>query len=74
LFWRSVLRGIGETGAAPAGIKAIIGASASALGGDISEAEQVFEAAISPYVASNETYKKRGFWVAAQEFIPRSAC
>ena len=69
LWGRSVLRGIGETGAAPAGIKAIIGASASALGGDISEAEQVFEAAISPYVASNETYKKRGFWVAAQEFF-----
>ena len=69
LFWRSVVRGVGEVGAAPAGIKALIGASASALGGDVSEAEAVFEAAVSPYVASNETYKKRGFWVAAQEFI-----
>lgn len=69
LLGRSILRGIGETGAAPAGIKALIGASASALGGDISEAEKVFEAAISPYVAANETYKKRGFWPAAQEFV-----
>lgn len=69
LFGRSVLRQIGETGAAPAGIKAIIGASADLLGGDTAEAEKVFEAAISPYVASNETYKKRGFWAAAGEFI-----
>ena len=69
LWGRSVLRQIGETGAAPAGIKAIVGASADLLGGDTAEAERVFEAAVSPYVASNETYKKRGFWVAAQEFF-----
>jgi len=69
LLGRSFLRGVGEVGAAPAGIKALIGASASALGGDISEAEAVFEAAISPYVSANETYKKRGFWTAAAEFV-----
>lgn len=68
LLKRSILRGIAEIGASPAGIKAIVGASAQALGGDTAEAEKVFESAVSPYVSANRTYKKRGFWTAFGDF------
>ena len=69
LLKRSILRGIAEMGASPAGIKAIVGASAQALGGDTAEAEKVFESAVSPYVSANRTYKKRGFWTAFGDFL-----
>jgi hypothetical protein len=68
LLKRSILRGIAEIGASPAAIKAIVGASAQALGGDTAEAEKVFESAVSPYLSANKTYEKRGFWPAFGDF------
>jgi len=70
LFFRSVVRQIGEIGAAPAGVKAIIdAAAAAAFRGDTEEGSQVFEAAISPYVYANRAADERGFWAAVGEFI-----
>lgn len=69
LFWRSLLRQVGEMAAVPASVPAIIDASANALGGDTESAKALFKGVIEPYVQANETYKKRGFWAASGEFI-----
>lgn len=69
LFWRSIVRNIGEMAAVPAVVPAVIEASADAVGGDTKSAEQLFRAVVEPYVAANETYKTRGFYPAAGEFI-----
>lgn len=69
LFWRSILRNVGEMAAVPAIIPAVIEASADAVGGDTESAEQMFRAVVEPYVAANETYKTRGFYPAVGEFV-----
>ena len=69
LWGRSVLRGIAEMGAVLPAVKAIVDASAQALGGDTAEAQKVFEAAMTPYVSYRDTYKKRGFGAATSEFF-----
>jgi hypothetical protein len=70
LFFRSVVRQIGEVGAAPAGVKAIVdAAAAAAFRGDTEEGSRVFEAAISPYVYADRAADERGFWAAVGEFI-----
>jgi len=69
VIMRSFFRVVGMTGAAPAGVKAIIEAVAAKMGGDPEEAQQVVESALAPYKSFRDQRNRLGFWEAAKNFI-----
>ncbi len=69
VIMRSFFRVVGMTGAAPAGVKAIIEAVAAKMGGDPEEAQQVIESALAPYKSFRDQRNRLGFWEAALNFI-----
>lgn len=68
-FFRNLIRNIGETAATPAGVVAIIGASAQAAGGDFEAGADAVRAVWGPYAQVQRTADREGELTAIMEFV-----
>ena len=68
-FFRNLIRNIGETAATPAGVVAIVGASAQAAGGDFEAGADAVRAVWGPYAQVQRTADREGELTAIMEFV-----